>query len=127
MERPKFCSKKGMVLSLSHYSVSVFPSSLFSLKPLEFKHELKFLGTPLQLSDFHLILATEQVRNCFFQTSPISHVLKSLWLANICVTGRHTTSNVNCLQLFMAGGFNLRNKVHDNLKMTKSFNLISIG
>ena len=28
----------------SHYCVLPFPSSLFSLKPLEFKHKLKFFG-----------------------------------------------------------------------------------
>ena len=31
----------------SHYCVSVFPSSLFSLKLLDFRHKLNFYGPPL--------------------------------------------------------------------------------
>ena len=34
-------------LTVSHYCVLPFPSSLFSLKPPEFRHKLKIFGPPL--------------------------------------------------------------------------------
>ena len=41
---------------LSHYCALGFPSSLFSLKPLEFRHKLNFFGPPLPCEFLRLVV-----------------------------------------------------------------------